>query len=167
METLHKLVLFNLDEQRCALDLSVVERGIRIVEITPAPGASPVVLGVINMSGRIVPVLNTRTLLGLPDKEVGLDDHLLIALASGFTVALLMDEIAGVVDFDARKYIASEDIFPDIGKMEGAVRLEEGIIFIYDLNRFLSGEDLACINTVHTKGTGDATNGKEQVAGND
>ena len=146
METPDKIVLSHLNEQKYALDLSIVERSIRIVDITPMPQASPFMLGVINMGGQVIPVLNPRAMLGLPDKEIGLNDHLLIALVSRFKVAMLVDEVMGVLDFDRQKFIASEDIFPGIGYVQGAMRLKDGIIFIYDLSRFLSIEDIGALN---------------------
>lgn len=167
MEMPDKLVLFHLDEQRYAIDLAVVERCIRIVEITPVPKASSVVLGVINMSGQIIPVVNTRTLLGVPDREAGLNDHLLIALASGYKVALLMDEVTGVMDFDMKKFIASEDIFPGIGQVEGAVMLEDGITFICDLYRFISREDLAALGNDLADNTRQRTDARDRVFEND
>lgn len=167
MEKPSKLIVFILDEQRYALDLAVVERGMRIVEITPVPKAPPAVLGVINMSNQIIPVFNTRTLFGLPDKEIGLNDHLLIALASQFKVALLMDEVTGVMDFDTQKFIASENIFPGIGEMQGVVRLDDGIIFIYDLNRFLSKETLAVASNELANAALEISDENRQESGDD
>ncbi|MBI5602575.1 MAG: chemotaxis protein CheW [Deltaproteobacteria bacterium] len=161
MEALKKLVLFHLDEQKFALDLNVVERGIRVVEITSVPKAPPFVSGVINMSGRIIPVLNTRALLGLPDKEIGLDDHLLIAWAAGFKVALLMDEVIGVIDFNPQKFTASGGIFPEIGKVEGTVRLEGDIVFIYDLKGFVFRDDLSALTKEMSRETSPAITATE------
>lgn len=163
MEALKKLILFHLDEQKFALDLTVVERGIRVVEINSVPKAPPFVSGVINVSGRIIPVLNTRALLGLPDKEIGLDDHLLIAWAAGFKVALLMDEVIGVTDFNPQKFTAAGEIFPEIGEVQGTVRLEEDIIFLYDLKGFIFRDDLSTLTKELSRETSPAITASEQM----
>ncbi len=60
MDKLNQLVVFAFDEQRYALHLSAVERIVRMVEITPLPKAPEIVLGVVNVQGRIVPIVNIR-----------------------------------------------------------------------------------------------------------
>ncbi|MGD1153826.1 MAG: chemotaxis protein CheW [Syntrophales bacterium] len=145
METTDKLVVFNLDEQRFALDLACVERVIRIAEITPVPKAPPFLLGIINMNSRVIPVFNTRILFDLPDTEIELSDNLIVVLAAGLKVALLTDEVTGVLPYEEQKFVGREEIFPGIGEMQGVVRLDDGMIFIYDLNRFLAKESLAAL----------------------
>jgi purine-binding chemotaxis protein CheW len=145
METTDKLVVFNLDEQRFALDLACVERVIRIAEITPVPKAPPFLLGIINMNSRVIPVFNTRILFDLPDTEIELSDNLIVVLAAGLKVALLTDEVTGVLPYEEQKFVGREEIFPGIGEMQGIVRLDDGMIFIYDLNRFLAKESLAVL----------------------
>ena len=56
MDRLSQLVIFNLDDQKFALFLSAVMRIIQVVEITSLPKAPDIVLGVVNMHGRIIPV---------------------------------------------------------------------------------------------------------------
>jgi purine-binding chemotaxis protein CheW len=60
VDKLNQLVVLTLDEQRYALHLSAVERIVRMVEITPLPKAPQIVLGVVNVQGRIVPIVNIR-----------------------------------------------------------------------------------------------------------
>ena len=60
MNSCVQLVLFALDEQRFALALSSVERIVRVVDVTPLPSAPPIVLGIINVKGEVVPVYDGR-----------------------------------------------------------------------------------------------------------
>ena len=69
------LVAFALNEQRYALRLAIVERIVRMVEITPLPNAPDIVLGVVNLQGRIIPIFNIRRRFGLEEREPDLDDH--------------------------------------------------------------------------------------------
>ena len=81
-----QLVVFFLDGQRYGLHLSTVRRVVRAVEVRALPSAPGIVLGVINIEGRIIPVINVRRRFGLPDKEIDLDDHFIVAATARRTV---------------------------------------------------------------------------------
>ena len=66
MESPHRLIVFGFGEQRYGLPLSSIEHPARIVEITPSPNAPAIVLGVINVQGRLIPVVNVRRRFCLP-----------------------------------------------------------------------------------------------------
>ena len=132
------LVAFALNEQRYALRLAIVERIVRMVEITPLPNAPDIVLGVVNLQGRIIPIFNIRRRFGLEEREPDLDDHLLIAQTPRRTVGLFVDEDLGIVDSGTGEVISSEKILPGIEHIEGVMKLEDGLIFIHDLELFLS-----------------------------
>jgi purine-binding chemotaxis protein CheW len=54
------LVVFALDDQRYALALTCVQRSIRVVAVTPLPGAPAIVMGVIDLGGVVIPVIDIR-----------------------------------------------------------------------------------------------------------
>jgi purine-binding chemotaxis protein CheW len=135
------LVTFTLDEHRYALRLSAVERILRAVEAEPLPQAPEIVLGVINLQGRILPVVNIRKRFHLAGREVGLTDHLIIAHTSKRAVALIADSVTGVSELPEQEVIASDEILPGLEYVEGVVRLQDGVLFIHDLDRFLSLEE--------------------------
>lgn len=63
------MVGLTLDGQRYALSLAQVERVIRAVEITPLPQAPEIITGVINVRGRVIPVVDIRKRFRLPVRE--------------------------------------------------------------------------------------------------
>ena len=132
---------FVLDRQRYALDLSSVEKVVRAVEVTPLPKAPDIVCGVINIQGRVVPVFNIRKRFGLPEREIALSDHIIIASTSRRTVSLVVDQVEGTMDQSGRERILPGKILPAMEYLEGVVKLEDGMVFIHDLDRFLSLEE--------------------------
>jgi len=134
----NQLVVFTLDNYQYAVHLSVVERAVRLVEITPLPKAPEIVIGVINLQGRIVPVLNMRKRFRLPEREMRMSDQLLIASAKRRTVALVVDEVCGTVERSAQEAITSEKIVPGLEYVTGVIKLEDGMLFIHNLDEFLS-----------------------------
>jgi purine-binding chemotaxis protein CheW len=141
MNKSNQLVVFTLDDQRYALHLSTVVRVVRVVEITPLPKAPEIVTGMVNVQGQIVPVFNIRKRFRLPEREINLSDQLIIANTSKQPVALIVDGVTGVIEFSENKVITSEKILPDMEYVKGIVKLEDGMILIHDLNRFLSLEE--------------------------
>ena len=69
-----KLLIFRLDATRYAIPLETVERVIRAVAVTPVREESSTLWGVINLRGEIVPVIDTRRLLGLSERDLELED---------------------------------------------------------------------------------------------
>jgi purine-binding chemotaxis protein CheW len=141
MNQVHQLVVFTLDGQRYAVPLSAVERIVRLVEITPVPHTPEIVLGVINVQGRILPVVNIRGRLRLSARELHLSDHLLIARTSKRTVALVVDAVSEVVNLPGHEMVTGEKILAHLKYVAGVVKRPDGLILIHDLDEFLSLEE--------------------------
>lgn len=141
MSPAENLVVFALDSQPYALALSTVERAVRIVEITPLPQAPEIVFGVINLEGRIIPVMNIRRRFRLPERRPGLGDQLLIARTARRIVALVVDEVRGVIECPAHAEIDPAAIVPGLEYVAGVIKLSDSLLFIHDLDGFLSIEE--------------------------
>jgi purine-binding chemotaxis protein CheW len=141
MHQAQQLVVFTLDEQRYAVSLSAVERIVRMVEITPVPHTPEIVLGVINVQGRIIPVVDIRKRFGLPAREPHLSDQLLIARTSKRGVALVVDAVSEVVTPSHQEVVRGETILAHMAYVTGVVKCPDGLILIHDLDRFLSLEE--------------------------
>jgi purine-binding chemotaxis protein CheW len=147
-------VVFRLDERRYALPLAVVERVIRAVEVTPLPTAPAIVLGVINMQGRVLPVLNVRKRFVVPDREIGPADWFLIARTARQTVVLVIDQSDGVIEQAQIDIVRSAQIVPSLEQFPGVVRLDDGLVLIHDLDRFLSLDETKALDTSMAQRTG-------------
>ena len=135
---LKQIVMFALDEPRYALPLSTVNRVVRVVEIMPLPKAPEIVLGVVNVQGHIVPVMDVRKRFHLQKRALDTDDRLIIAQTSTRTVALLVDSVVGVHTLAENEFAGSEQALPFAEYLHGVAKTEEGIVLIYDLEQFLS-----------------------------
>lgn len=145
-----QLVVFTLDEQRYGLRLSDVKRVVRAVEVTSLPSAPEIVLGVINVAGRVVPAVNIRKRFRLPEKEMDLDDRLVIA-AGKRTVALLVDSVPELVEVPAADVVRASNILPRMDYVQGVAKLEDGMILIHDLDKLLSLEEERALDAAMTQ----------------
>lgn len=142
------LTVFTLDNQRYALPLSASERVVRMVAITPLPNAPDIILGVVNFNGRVVPVINMRRRFGLPEREISLQDQIVIAHTARRPVALVADAVLDVIACAAQSLIAAEDILAKVDYVDGVVKLADGLILIHDLDKFLSLEEEETLDQV-------------------
>ena len=141
-----QLVVFGLDAQRYALPLASVERIVRAVETTRLPNAPAIVLGAINVAGRVLPVLNLRRRFGLPEREINPADQFLIAHTTRRTVVLVVDEALGMVECPATEIIQPTQIAPGLEQLRGVVRLDDGLVLIQDLEKFLSLDETRALD---------------------
>lgn len=138
VDALAKLVVFELQGQRYALRLAAVERIVAVAEITSLPSAPGIVLGVINMQGRVIPVFDVAKRFGLPARDTELSDRLIVARTLRRTVALLVAAVSGVIDCPQAQITAGMRILAHAQYLEGVVKLDDGLVMIHDLDTFLS-----------------------------
>ena len=133
-----QILVFTLDERRYALNLSAVERVVQAVEITPLPKAPELVLGVINVQGYIIPVVDIRRRVHLPSRDMALADRFILARTARRRVALVVDAVTGVRELADREWQTAEQILPGMEYIHGLVKLNDDLVLIYDLDQFLS-----------------------------
>ena len=102
-----KLVLLRVDGQTYALPLAVVDRVLRMVEITPLPGAPAVVEGVINIQGEVVTIVSIRKRLGLALRAVEAADSLVVVRARTRRLAIIAESVLGVVERPADAVVSA------------------------------------------------------------
>lgn len=137
-----RLIAFVLDDQRYALYLHAVERIIRSVAITSLPEVSENILGLINIHGRVVPVYNARKRFALPERNTKINDRIIMAHTKSRSVALVVDKVLGVIEPAEGQQVQFDKITPGMELFEGVIKLEDGMLLIHDLDRFLSpGEE--------------------------
>src|SRR5699024_2147237 len=94
---------FSLGQQQYGLNVLQIREIICATEITPVPGAPRHVLGIINVRGSIITVVDTRQRLALPLREMRDSDWILVMDVDGQSIGLLVDEVSEVIDVDPRR----------------------------------------------------------------
>jgi purine-binding chemotaxis protein CheW len=148
-----QIVLFSLGEPRYALPLQSVLRIINVVEILPLPKALDIVSGVINVQGQVIPVIDVRKRFRLPPREMELDDRFIIALTGTRTVALAVDSVVGVRELAEGEIVDADQIIPSLEYIRGVAKLDDGLVLIYDLDKFLSIDEERALDVALSGGT--------------
>ncbi len=157
MNRFHHLVQFTLDEQRYALPLPALERIVRSVEITPLPKAPEIILGVINVHGNIIPVVNMRRRFKVREKELDIRDQMIIAGTKRRRVAFPFDAAIGVLEYPEERIVKAEQITPRLEYLLGVAKLDDGLLLIHDLDTFLSLEEHRTLDDALQQSTDQAT----------
>ncbi|HXG14973.1 MAG TPA: chemotaxis protein CheW [Calidithermus sp.] len=92
--------LFALGDETFAVDVRLAREVVTFEEITPVPLAPPHVLGVANLRGDVVPVVDARPLLGLPARPDARRRRALVLVGDGVQVALEVDAALGLDTFE-------------------------------------------------------------------
>jgi purine-binding chemotaxis protein CheW len=129
---------FTLDGLRYALPLPAVEHVVRAAASTPLPKAPRIILGVINFKGSIIPVIDLRSRFRLPEREISCNDRLILARTPRRVLALVADSVSGVREIAGAAIAAVDTALPFAGYLHGVVALDDGLVMISDLDRFLS-----------------------------
>lgn len=133
-----RIVIFTLDGLNYALPLQSVLRVIHAVEITFLPDAPEIISGIINVQGRIIPVIDIRKRFGLSEREIEPEDRMIIADTGKRQVVLFADTVPGFIELADRQMVVTSDLLQFGGNLKGIAKMEDGLVLIYDLEKFLS-----------------------------
>lgn len=131
-------VLFTVDDQIYALDLWEVERIVRAVEVKPLPEVPSYVAGVVDVHGRVLPVIDLRLRFDQPTRPLAITDQFIIARTPTHSVVLPVDSALGSCD------IRTDSIPPDTELprcVRKVVPLNVGLAYSLDLQRVLFGDE--------------------------
>lgn len=143
-----RIVVFMLDGQRYALPIETVQEIQQLVAISGLPDASPAVIGVINLRGVVVAVVDLRLLVGLPSLEYGLRTPMLFVRTARGLVALIVDEVEDVMEVPQGSAQPPSSMYALSDRLLCVVRLEIGIVFVFDIDRLVPCEALAAAGGV-------------------
>lgn len=136
-------VTYKLGNETYGINVMQVQEVLRHTEIAPVPGAPDYVLGIINLRGNVVTVIDTRARFGLEPAELTDSSRIVIIESDEQVVGILLDSVAEVV------YLRSSEIesAPNVGTEESAkfiqgVSNRDGqLLILVDLNKLLSDEE--------------------------
>ncbi|CAM3882309.1 chemotaxis protein CheW [Cohnella lubricantis] len=100
MSEMEQYVEFGIGNENYAIRISEVHEIIRMQDITEIPNGPSYVKGVINLRGRIVPVIGLREMFGLPDKEFGKATRIVVLNHLEEFIGIVVDRVNQVVSFE-------------------------------------------------------------------
>lgn len=139
-----QFVVFSIGKELYGVGIDAVQEIVRVPEITEMPDAPAFLEGVINLRGRIVPVIDLRKRFRLQGKEKTKSTRVLIADNSGSLVGLLVDTVSEVIKIQPDAIEEPPQMVSDVGVeyITGVAKVNSRLIIILDLRNVLSIEDM-------------------------
>jgi len=136
-------VTFRLAEETYGINVMQVQEVLRVSEIAPVPGAPHYVLGIINLRGNVVTVVDTRIRLGLETSEVTDSTRIVIIEGSKHVVGILVDCVAEVVDLRASELESAPNVGNDESAkyIQGVASHDDKLLILVDLNKLLTDDE--------------------------
>ncbi len=131
-----QIVVCSLGAERYGLDIAAVYEIIRAQTITAVPKAPPFVEGVINLRGRIVPVVDLAGRFGLAPASVTSATRIVVAEAAGTRVGLVVDAVSEVLMVPGSAIEPTPEVAAgtDASYLRGIAKLGERLVILLDLD---------------------------------
>ena len=134
---------FQLAEEYYGINVMQVMEVLRLTEIAPVPGSADYIIGIINLRGNVITVVDTRTLFGLPRTEATDNTRIVVIELADQVVGMLVDSVAEVI------YLKQSSIerAPNVGTEESTKFIQgvsyhnDDLIILLDLNRIIEEDE--------------------------
>ncbi len=145
-----KFLTFFLGEEEYGLEILRVSEIIGMMSITPIPRTDTYVRGVINLRGKVIPVIDLRLKLGMPAIDATEETCIIVVSVKGAPMGVIVDKVSEVLDIEGSKIEepptfgadVNTDFILGIGKSEGRVKL------LLDIDKVLSNGEVADLQAV-------------------
>jgi len=139
VESLLHLVTFKLGKEEYGVDINSVQEIIRATDITPVPGAPSHVRGVINLRGKIIPVVDLRRRFALLTVEASDEQRIVVAELGEKRIGMLVDSVSQVIKISSAvmEEMPDEATSVEHDYIRGVGKLDSRLIVVLDLKRSL------------------------------
>jgi len=143
-ESILRWVTFRLEKEAYGINVTQVREVLRMTEIAPVPGAPDYVMGIINLRGNVVTVIETRKRFNLPSIDTDEQTRIVIIEVENQEVGILVDSVAEVVDLP----VSAIESAPIVGNddaakyIQGVTSMDGELLILVDVNKFLTEEEL-------------------------
>lgn len=138
-----QLVSFTLNEEEFGIDILIVQEIIRMLQITKVPNSPDFVDGVVNIRGRIIPVVNLRCKLGMPRKERDKETRIVVVEVSGKTIGFIVDTVTEVLRIPSSTIEVPPELIAGVNSefIKAVGKLEDRLLILIDLEKILSNSE--------------------------
>jgi len=137
---IRQYIAFTIGSEKYGLDLMEIDSIERLSPITRVPKSKDFVLGVINLRGNIIPVIDTRKIIGFPPKTHDEQTRIIIAKYEDCSIGILVDNVINILEVAEDQIQGRDEVFEDKSQelVAGLIKIESEIVLILDLQKILS-----------------------------
>lgn len=141
-----KYLTFNLQDELYGIEILKVQEIIGVMPITSVPKAPPEIKGVINLRGRVIPVVDLRLKLGMPAIEYGELSCIVVinvpCMEQEIAVGVVVDSVREVFDLNAQQLEPAPRFGMDVdaSTLLAIGKIDECVILLLDIDQVMGGE---------------------------
>ncbi|MGE4298581.1 MAG: chemotaxis protein CheW [Desulfovibrionaceae bacterium] len=141
---LQQLVTFSIGEEEFGVDILKVQEIIRTMEITKVPRAPEFVEGVINLRGKVIPIIDLRMRFGLTSREHDKHTRIIVIEINNMVVGFVVDSVSEVLRIPANTIEPPPPVVSGLESeyISGVGKLADRLLILLDLDRLLSTEEV-------------------------
>lgn len=149
-DELLQLVTFSIGEEEFGVNILKVQEIIRTMEITKVPRAPQFVEGVINLRGKVIPIIDLRSRFGLASIPVDKDTRIIVIEINNIIVGFVVDAVSEVLRIPATTVEAPPPVVAGVDSdyISGVGKLKDRLLIMLDLDKLLSTEDIDMLSAL-------------------
>ena len=138
-----QLVVFHLGAELYGVEIARVHEIIRLMQVTRVPRAPSFVEGVINLRGKVIPVVDLRRRFGLPQAEHTRASRIVVVELSDHVVGVIVDGVSEVLRVNTATIEPPSPVVAGIDSeyLSGIAKVDEQLIILLDLDRVLARDE--------------------------
>ncbi len=135
-EDILQLVTFNMGTEEYAVDILKVQEINRMTEIAKVPNAPHYVEGVINLRGRVIPVVSLSKRFSFSEKEQDEQSRIIIMDIQGITIGVIVDSVSEVLRIPSNTVDPAPSVATELGTefIKGIAKMEDRLIILIDMD---------------------------------
>lgn len=140
LNDLLQLVTFHLANEEFAVDILNIQGINRMVEITKVPNAPEFVEGIINLRGRVIPLICLRKRLGMPEKDYDKSTRFIVVEINSRVIGFIVDSVSEVLRISSTITESTPPMISSIDShfITGIAKLDDRLLILLDLEKVLS-----------------------------
>ena len=155
-KTERQLVIFDVNKEAFGVDIGTVREIISIQDITKVPGVPDFVKGVINLRGKVIPVVDLRRKFGFPSAEQTKDNRIVVIGVNGQDIGVIVDAVTEVLRIQVESVVPPNSVIStaDSEYLMGIAKLDKRLIILLDMDKILSRAETISLSSALTSAKG-------------
>jgi purine-binding chemotaxis protein CheW len=148
-----QLVGFKIGQEEFGINILAVHEIIKVIDITTVPNASDYIAGVINLRGRIIPIVHLRKRLHMPVIETDKNTRIIVVEIKEKTIGFVVDEVQEVLRISTDITEKPPELVAGLDSeyITAVAKLEDRLLILLDLEKTLANDELEELETVSGK----------------
>jgi purine-binding chemotaxis protein CheW len=137
-----QLVTFRIGNEEFGIDIQKVREINRMIDITRVPNTPPHIEGVVNLRGKIIPIVSLRTKLGFGEAEREKATRIMVVEIDGHVIGFIVDSVSEVLRIHDAKIEPMPSITggTEVNYIDGVINLSDRLLILLNLHTLFDGD---------------------------